>query len=317
MTPAFNTTDIDALLASSSTAKIKEIEDASVVGTSTVAEPDSGGSSDSNSPVGISETTEPTENNEQIEPIEPAVDETDTILANLFSRMGTVEDSVDYFRALIYGPPGVGKTVFTCGAGPGTLLVDIEKGKRSLKNHPELKDVMVLEFVSVFQLERLIDKIAEGKIPWLKTLIIDSYTELQKRDLDDVLKYEASLNPSRNKYIPTGPDYNANTEHMRQIASTLRNLPINVIATCHVKEEKDESSGRLLVRPNLTAKLAGTMNHTFDTVGYMTMDGEIRRLQVHPTDKVTAKTRIGGLPTVIDNPNIAELMRLNNLTSNQ
>ncbi len=146
----------------------------------------------------------------------------DKILDALMARIQTVDEGIDYAKVLIYGPPGVGKSVLAAGA-PGALLVDVEKGKRSLKNHPELTDVKVLEFRSIVQLELLINKIAEGALPWVETLIIDSFTEIQKRDLDDVLQARAGNDPAA-KYIPTGPDYNANTEHMRQIASALRNL---------------------------------------------------------------------------------------------
>lgn len=237
----------------------------------------------------------------------------DTILDALMARISSVDEGTDYWKGLIYGPPGVGKSVFVAGA-PGTLFVDVEKGKRSLKNHPELANVKVLDFKSIYQLELLIKKIAEGALPWVEHLVIDSFTEIQKRDLDDVLKARAGNDPAA-KYIPTGPDYNANTEHMRQIASDLRNLDCHVTVTCHVKEEKEDSTGRLLVRPNLTAKLAGTMNHLFGTVGYMTLDGDVRTLQVHPSDKVTAKTRIGGLPSHLENPNIADLIYLNSATN--
>jgi hypothetical protein len=83
---------------------------------------------------------------------------------------------------------------------------------------------------------------------------------------------------------------------------------MHVIVTCHVKEEKDDSTGRLLVRPNLTPKLAGTLAGIFDVVGYMQLDNDTAKLQVHPTNTVTAKTRIGGLPPIIENPTFSDLL---------
>lgn len=243
---------------------------------------------------------------------EEASAEADDILTKLMARISPVGEANKYRKVLIYGNPGTGKTVFA-GSAPSPLIVDVERGASSLNNHPELSNAAVMEFRSVAQLELLISKLAEGALPQYETIIIDSFSELQKRDLDDILGHAAKMDASRNKYLPTGPDYNVNTEHMRQVASSLRALNRHVIVTCHVKEEKDDSTGRLLVRPNLTPKLAGTMAGMFDIVGYMNITGSgesaIRTLQVHPTDKVTAKTRVGGLPPVIENPTFTTLFK--------
>jgi hypothetical protein len=51
------------------------------------------------------------------------------------------------------------------------------------------------------------------------------------------------------------------------------------------------------------------MGGIFDVVAYMARTDETTRtLQVHPTDKVTAKTRIGGLPPVLTNPTFDDIL---------
>lgn len=241
-----------------------------------------------------------------------AANEADEVLSKLMARISPVGESNKYRKVLIYGDPGTGKTVFTASA-PSPLIVDVERGTSSITNHPELSNAAVLEFRSVAQLELLIAKLGEGALPEYQTIVIDSFSELQKRDLDDILGAAAKSDASRNKYLPTGPDYNVNTEHMRRVAASLRDLNRHVIVTCHVKEEKDDSTGRLLVRPNLTPKLAGTLAGMFDVVGYMSITGQgesaVRTLQVHPTVKVTAKTRVGGLLPVIENPTFTSLFK--------
>jgi hypothetical protein len=243
---------------------------------------------------------------------EAAVAEADAILDALMARIGDVESHTKWLKVLLYGNPGTRKTVFTATA-PKPLIIDIEKGAHSIRNHPDVRDeVKVLEFKSIFQAEQLLNYLArKDDIPGLadrQTCVVDSFSELSKRDLDEIVTDAASKDASRNKYLPTGPDYNISTEHMRQFASKLRDLPMHVIVTCHVKEEKDESTGRLLVRPNLTPKLAGTLAGMFDVVGYMQLDNDTAKLQVHPTNTVTAKTRIGGLPPIIENPTFNDLL---------
>jgi phage nucleotide-binding protein len=258
--------------------------------------------------------TEPVESTLTAEP-EPTVSESfaaaqaeaDDILNALLGRITTVENKSKYLKILLYGRPGVGKTVF-CATAPNPLLIDVEKGAFSINNHPHLRHAKALEFKSIFQVEQLIKYLAADapQLREFQTIVVDSFSELQKRDLDEIVAAEAAKDAQRNKYLPIGADYNVNTEHMRQIASALRDLDRNIIVTCHVKEEKDENTGRMLVRPNLTPKLAGTLAGIFDVVAYMesTNSGEstVRTLQVHPTATVTAKTRIGNLPAVIENP---------------
>ena len=242
--------------------------------------------------------------------------ESDAILDAIMSRIGDITAQDEYLKILIYGDPGVGKTVFTATA-PDWLMVNIEKGGKVLKNHRELigENCQGLEYKSIYQLEQLLKYLKADAEPLrkFKTVVIDSFSELQKRDLDEIVAIEAAKDASRNKFLPIGPDYNINTEHMRVIASNLRDLDRHVIVTCHVKEEKDGDTGAILRRPNLTPKLAGTLAGIFDLVGYYARsvgpDGaEVRTLQVQPTARVVAKTRIGGLPAVLENPTFQVLL---------
>lgn len=251
-------------------------------------------------------------------PVIPEPQSMDAILNSLMARTHLVEDTIPPLRMVIYGPAGVGKTVLACAA-PGALLYNIEKGDRSLRNHPQLKNVRVMDYVSVYQLEVLISKIAEGVFPGLQdhtgTLVIDSGTELQKRDLDDLVAEATKKDPSRPKYTSTWPEYNQSTEHIRTIFANLRQLPCNVIVIAHEKEVKNDKTGALLLRPWFTKELAGTVNHVFDTVARLTRDdNDVRRLQVHPTTDVAAKTRIGGLSTIIENPRMADIVAANEAT---
>lgn len=239
--------------------------------------------------------------------------EVDSIMEALMARISPVGEAVKYHKLMLFGEFGTGKTVFSATA-PRPLIVAVEPtGPLSLKNHPELEaKTRIFEFKSVFQVETLLNKILE--LPEAKvhevfgeTLVIDSFSEFQNSDLDDTLIKAARADSGRDRYLPTGPDYNINTEHMRQIGSLLERIPMHVILTCHVKEEKDDSTGRILKRPNLTPKLARTMSGKFDIVGYLSMDTDsqgnaVRKLQCHPTTSIAAKTRVGGIAPVVENP---------------
>jgi len=236
--------------------------------------------------------------------------ETDEILAALLGRIGDITEVTKYTKALIFGQPGAGKTVFTATT-PKTLIVDIERGALSVNNHPEYKkNADFMEFRSVFQLEQLIGYLKADHEAFAKydTIVIDSFTALQAKDLDEIVAMEAAKDASRNKFLPVGTDYNVNTKHMQKIASDLRDVNKNIIVTCHVTEVKDDTTGVVLKRPALTPKLASHMNGIFDIVGYLTADETRRTLQCHPTREIAAKTRLGGLPPVIEDPSFQTIL---------
>lgn len=237
-------------------------------------------------------------------------EETDEILNALLGRIGDISQVTKFTKALIFGQPGAGKTVFSATT-PNTLLVDIERGALSVNNHPELKgNCQFMEFRSVYQLEQLIEylKVNHKAFEQYDTIVIDSFTALQARDLDEIVKTEAAKDASRNKFLPLGPDYNVNTRHMQKIAADLRDVDKNIIVTCHVKEIKDDVTGIVLKRADLTPKLASSMNGIFDIVGYLSVDDTRRSLQCHPTRDVAAKTRLGGLPPVIEEPSFQMIL---------
>jgi phage nucleotide-binding protein len=236
--------------------------------------------------------------------------ETDEILAGLLGRIGDVSQVTKYTKVLIFGQPGAGKTVFSAST-PKTLIVDIERGALSINNHPSLKgNAEFMEFRSTFQLEKLIEYLKADHEAFTKyeTIVIDSFTALQARDLDDVVKAEAAKDASRNPFLPTGPDYNVNTRHMQKIAADLRDVNKNIIVICHVKEVKDDTTGAVLKRADVTPKLASSLNGIFDVVGYLSADDVRRTLQCHPTREIAAKTRLGGLPPVIENPSFQTIL---------
>lgn len=279
-------------------------------------------------PVPPAEGTEKvTEVHQDADAFNAAAAEADAILDKLLADIAPVGVASPYRRFLIYGDPGTQKTSFACGQGcdprfgNGVLNMLVEKGgDTSLENHPECAGVSILKFKALAQVEALIAKLAENppQLAKFHTVVLDTYTTLQERDLRAMAIKAAQLDSSRNPNVNIGSDFQENNNHMRSIARRLADLERNVVIICHVKEEKDDSTGRMLWRPNLTPKLASAMAGMFDMVGYMTVKPAVtdsgaekleRRLQVHPTPQVIAKTRIGNLPAVMVEPKVTDLLK--------
>lgn len=236
--------------------------------------------------------------------------------ATILSRIAPIKERPPYVKTLIHALPGVGKTVFAAGA-PKPLLIDTEHGAISLLNHPNLATVPVLNVESFNDLNDIFWELKQEEDNpnrTYDTIVIDTISELQRKNLDEVLDKAVLKDPERSLFLPFQMDYKINTEAMRRLVTSFRDLKYNLVITSHTLEVQDEATGALMWRPAVTPKLAQTLEGVFDIIGYMTMEinestGEVTRyLQVAPSRRIKAKTRIGGLPSILENPTFQILL---------
>lgn len=235
--------------------------------------------------------------------------------------MSIVDKIVDFegnegpLKILVYGDPGVGKTTFAAGA-PAPLFIDIERGMRSLKNHPELaKNVKRIPIDTLKELEDLFWEIREGNEVFndRQTIVFDTYSALQKKNLDEILLEGFNKDHNKNPYLATQGDYKRSTQHLRRLIVQFCELErFHIVVLTHAVEAKDDTTGMLLIRPSITPALTGTFEELMDVYCYMQSnvlpDGIVRSIQISPGQRVKAKNRIGGLPPVIQNPTFDMLL---------
>jgi hypothetical protein len=241
----------------------------------------------------------------------------------LLNRLALVETDSGPFKALIYGPKGVGKTVFCCRA-PNCILIAAEPGQKSLNNHPELRQTPVLPVKSFNDLDEIAWAKREGDLdrwvqekfgkPPIVTFIIDTASELAIKTASELLDKAWARDQTRNRFMVSQAEYRVRNELFRRLTADYVDLGVNFILTAHESEVKDEADGRLYLRPDLSDTMAASIGGLVDLQGRLTLeDGPTegtyeRVLQVHPTRRVDAKTRIGGLPLAIRNPSIQALI---------
>lgn len=240
----------------------------------------------------------------------------------LLERINVVSSDPGAFKALIYGPKGVGKTVFCCRAR-NCILIAAEPGQRSLLNHPELRRVPVLPVRSFNDLDEIawakregdLDRWAKAKfgIERIETFVIDTVSEMSNRTASELLDKAWAQDQRRNRFMVSQAEYRVRNELFRRLTADYVDLGINFILTAHETEFKDEAEGRMYLRPDLSDAMAGSLGGLVDLQARLTVEvseeGRVTRyLQVHPTRRVDAKTRIGGLPILIQEPNIQGLI---------
>lgn len=230
----------------------------------------------------------------------PPVPPVDAILDKLLSRITKPEIVSTNLKVLIYGSPGTGKTTFAATA-PSPLVIDVERGSRTLVG---LREVEVLEYVSIEQVEKVVDYLVNNHAAFSKyeTIVFDSLSEMQRRLLDQQLG-NMSKTIGSPLYKADWGVYGENTQRLRSLMSRFRDIPKNLVVTAQDKVEKDDATGIMMARPDLTPKLSATVAGLFDVVGYLRINSKGERiLQVQPTKTVLAKTRITSLPKEIINP---------------
>ena len=237
----------------------------------------------------------------------------------LRESLSAMDKEKPYFKALIYGPSGVGKTVLAATAGKNFLLVDSNDGWVSLINHPELRSNGTrMPYEGLSQIEAICDAVEKQEAPFngFDTIIIDEASTISVLDLDVVLASRSKKDPSKDPNIATLPDFGANTERCRRAFNRLLSLPVNVILTAHVREDKDDRTGTMYIRSSFTPKLRQNILRLVHICGHLTMneetnkDGEtvfVRKLQLTPSRNIEAKSRLE-LPSFIENPDLGVII---------
>lgn len=218
-------------------------------------------------------------------------------------------------KVLIYGPSGVGKTVLAFQLAQkitppdqSILYVDAVEGWVSLLNHPELKarsKRVPYEGISQLNTIALAAKHKAGSFNNIGTIIYDEYSTMTKKDLAIVVETRAKQQTDKDPDVPAQPDYLANTRRMEKAAyAALAIENINVIFIAHVRYDL-LPNGSKYESPLFSDKLQTSMKEVCHVVAHMTADDRVledgtvdyvRYLQVHPSKKIAAKSRVGGLP---------------------
>lgn len=242
------------------------------------------------------------------------------VLDALLESVVPMDEEIPQAKIMIFGESGTGKTILAASAVKEKgLFVDSGEGWVSLLDFPHLRSKLRrMEYQGLSQLDALCEAIEQGIEPWSSydTLIIDEFSTVAVLDLDVVLAQRSAKDASKDPNVPTLPDFGANTERVRRTVSRILKLPITVILTSHFREDKDERSGVMYTRPNFTPKLRNTIMQWLHVCGHLTITEQtngddieyIRRLQVRPSRSIAAKTRIGYLPPVVENPDLREII---------
>lgn len=241
-------------------------------------------------------------------------------------------DRPRYANMLIYGESGVGKTTFAATAPRPILWLDSEGGTASIG---DTSDIFVAKVDSLDTFREAVVYLQqnEGKF---KTVVIDSFSETQAHILKEVMRAVVKNDPTRDEFLPQFQEWGRVTGVMREIARAFRDLPLNTIVTALTREDTDDLTGRVKIRPRLSPTLADELPAFMDVTGYLYtvtakggevgsggVDAEsddekkapevVRNLLLQPTGKYAAKLRApsgSNPPTHLKDPTFDEVVKL-------
>lgn len=166
-----------------------------------------------------------------------------------------------WMKVLLCGDPGSGKTM-TSSTFPNPYFISAEGGLMSIARrflpYTELNTTDDLrEMLKILRQEP--DVRAEMlNVPGrIDTVVIDTIDEVQKL----FMRERVALTGKDNFVLQ---DYGWLGERMEGAIRAFRNLPMNVVFTCHLKQDKDEESGTIAHLPGLVGRTAGYLPGAVD-----------------------------------------------------
>lgn len=210
------------------------------------------------------------------------------------------------FNVLIYGDAGTGKTHLAGSADAvpqmrKVLHLDCESGANTLR--AAWPNVEVLEINTWKELMSVYDALFAGGHDY-NTVIVDSLTEVNDYCIDAVAAEARAKKPDTFDDVLEIRDWGKVASRMLRMIRQFRDLPINTIFVGHMKEDRDQRSGRLLKQPLLSGQLAKKLPAIPDIVLYQYMQevpdlGQRRLLLTQKTDTCVAKARGVVMPPVL------------------
>jgi hypothetical protein len=227
-----------------------------------------------------------------------------------------VRERETHFNVMLYGRSGVGKTWLSGSSHlvpemKRVLYIDIEGGIMTLRrDFPEIETVRIKSWGDM---QKVYDELYAGGHGF-NTVILDSLTEIQKFNMEQIMIKLMEENNSRDMDVPSLREWGKNLEQTRRFVRAYRDLPINVIFTALEREDKDRLN-RPVKLPSLSGKMAGEVAAFLDIVLYYNMkeveDNEgkrqVRVLQSKATETTIAKDRSGLLPPIMVDPTMEQI----------
>lgn len=244
----------------------------------------------------------------------------------------TVGEGTGYLKALIYGIPGAGKTVFAGSTYEveemkPVLYLDIEGGTLSIEERwPKLERVRVrseydqrgrVKRTAWQQCWEVYEALKRGEGGYA-TVVVDNLSEAYQLCMRDTMVQRHEDNDNIDEDVPDLRAYGKSGSQLRRWVRHLRDLDANVIFTAHEMAKTTDEGIVLANTPSFPGKLPIELAGFMDMVLYLYTktkkvgDEQVleRKMMTATTGKYMAKDRSGKLPLVLSDPDMSKVYSL-------
>lgn len=223
---------------------------------------------------------------------------------------------------LVHGLAGAGKTNLGMTGPKPLLLLDVEMASRFVKGRkikwnplteaPPVADGtwdICVVIVDVMEKADKAYEVLKSRNHPFKTVVVDSISELQAKTIESI-KGRGQLQTQ---------DWGKLLQKLAFFCRDLRDLTgdeANIIEAVIITAMSKDHDG--IIKPYLQGQIASQVPYWMDITGYLYVqqlpdaNGElhdVRHLLIGNHPNYEAKSRVPGLPTVIANPNISQMLK--------
>lgn len=213
-----------------------------------------------------------------------------------------------HHRMMVYGEPGVGKTVFA-GTSPKALIL-VNDESETMSAAAMGSDADVWPCPTYEDIDEAFEYLRHEGHKTYEWVWIDNLTLLQDQAMDVIMEELVRTKPTRNRWVPDQHEYLVNQNRLSTMVRNFKKLPMNVGFTAHVMKSED-MDGKILYLPMiqggqgaLSQKICGYMN----IVGYIATtkkEGKTtRKMYLDKQGKYHAKGRFPGMASVLEDPTV-------------
>lgn len=215
---------------------------------------------------------------------------------------------------VIAGDLGVGKTVLACQA-PKPFLIDTERSRRSLLNHPELAKKLEGKVYPVGKgnIVRRVDRVVQAIerrdsfFDDVETIIVDTISLFRTQALQDEMGKQVKRNANRELDEPSQNEYSTINSMLSRVILSLMGTGKNLVFTTHIRRERNSDGVVTKIRPGLPDAANETLGQLVDIVAFLDLTVnskgvEKRTLYTAPVGRRTTKNRFSTLPAEIEDP---------------
>lgn len=190
-------------------------------------------------------------------------------LSGLINVQRTGDQNLQFIKALVCGAPGTGKTLFASTA-PDPFIINTDHGLASLRQRdvpfatvPDTKEDIEAQNISKFigQILAILQggpdsmKKHLGFVP--QTIVLDTFDMIVGLLVKEYLK-------KNNQSALKIQDYSWLKERLKALTGGFRNLPMNVVFTCHLKDKSDDDGSNPRTVPAIDGSFADDIAGWFD-----------------------------------------------------